>query len=384
MVALAADLGLALEDVERRPGGDGRVDVGEVPLVGRDLPVRVLVARAQQQLDLLLGEVDVDQRERRAVERQVPGGEPGVLPLVGHRDHVARDHVEPLGVAHVRVGGARAPRVHAVLAQPAVHVVLVVLLAPQQAGERLAHDERLVGREHRRDDGRVELVGLRAARGEHRVEVDLAARLARQPHADLRAGAGRDLEHVVGRALRAGAGRVHGVGRAVDHVVVDRVLGVHGGVGRTEQPLVVGLVLAEQEVGVGGQAPLAEVGMGGEHALAVHLQGGLGAVVAPRPGVAEPERRQQVQGRGVRPAVVRRDEHQDVVGRRLRVFDLDVEVAVIVEDPGVEQLVLEVGLAAMAVGLHEIVVRVRLSAGTCRRTSGRSASASSRRRTSTP
>ena len=98
-VALAADLRLALVGEDRGPGVDGRVDVAEVPLVGRDLAVGVHVALAQHQLELLLGEVGVDERQRRAVEGEVPGGVPGVLPLVRHRDDVAVVHVVPVRVA---------------------------------------------------------------------------------------------------------------------------------------------------------------------------------------------------------------------------------------------------------------------------------------------
>ena len=77
------------------------------------------------------------------------------------------------------------------------------------------------------------------------------------------------------------------------------------------------------------------------------------------PRVAEPQRRQQVQRRRLRPAVVRGDAHQQVVVVRLRVLDLHVEVAVVVEHAGVEQLVLEVAEAALAVRPQQVVVRVR-------------------------
>jgi hypothetical protein len=170
-VTLAADLGLALVDVQRCPGGDRGIHVREVPLIRGDLTVRVHVARAQQQLDLFLGEIDVDERQRRAVERQVPGREPRVLPLVGHRDDVAGHHVEPRHVAHRAGRTPGVPGVHAVLAQPTVHVVLVVLLAPEHAGQRLPHHHRLVSVQRRRNDRRVELIGLAAAGAHHLLEL---------------------------------------------------------------------------------------------------------------------------------------------------------------------------------------------------------------------
>ena len=88
-------------------------------------------------------------------------------------------------------------------------------------------------------------------------------------------------------------------------------------------------------------------------------RGSASALVTPRPRVAEPERRQQVQGRRVRTAVVGGDEHQDVVVRRLGVLDDHIEVAILVEDARVEQLVLHVLLAALPVRRHQIEVRER-------------------------
>ncbi len=76
------------EHLERGPGLHRRVDVAEVPLVGRQGAVGVLEPLPAQQQQLVLGEGRVDVGEGDAVEGQVPGGEPGVLPLVGHRHDV--------------------------------------------------------------------------------------------------------------------------------------------------------------------------------------------------------------------------------------------------------------------------------------------------------
>ena len=81
--------------------------------------------------------------------------------------------------------------------------------------------------------------------------------------------------------------------------------------------------------------------------------------IPPRPRVAEPQRRQQMQRGRLRPAVVRGHAHDDVVVGDLRVFDLDVEVAPLVEDPGVQQLVLRVVLRPAAVRPDQIVIGVR-------------------------
>src|SRR6266536_5692352 len=98
-ITLAAALLLDLVDAPGRPGQHRWVDIAEGPLVGRDLAVWVLVPLAAQQNQLLLGELRVDQRKRDTVKRQIPGGEPGVFPLVGHRDDVGGVEVFPVGVA---------------------------------------------------------------------------------------------------------------------------------------------------------------------------------------------------------------------------------------------------------------------------------------------
>ena len=269
------------------------------------------------------------------MERQVPGREPRVLPRVRHRHDVAGDHVEPRHVADVR--RVRVPRVDAVLAQPAVDVVLVVLLGPQQAGQRLAHHQRPVGVERRRDHLRVELVGLLAAGGEHGVEVG-RVRARGQPHPHLGRAARGDLEHVVRGALRA-ARRVDR--RAVDHVVVDRRLRA-------------GLVLAVEQRRVGLEAPLPELGVAGD---AVGDRRLLGAVAATCCETTAWGARAAVAGSGPRLCTV--TNISDVVRRGLGVLDDHVEVAVVVEDPGVEQLVLEVVAAAAAVLGDQVRVRER-------------------------
>lgn len=71
----------------------------------------------------------------------------------------------------------------------------------------------------------------------------------------------------------------------------------------------------------------------------------------------EPQGRQQVQRCLVRAAVVRGDLDQQVLGARLGVLDEHVEVAVLVEDAGVEEFVLEVTAPTGLVGGLEVLVR---------------------------
>ena len=63
-------------------------------------------------------------------------------------------------------------------------------------------------------------------------------------------------------------------------------------------------------------------------------------VVSPRPGIAEPERREQMDRGRFRTAVMNGDLDQNVFGIGLGVFDKHIEVAVVVEDAGVEKFVL--------------------------------------------
>ena len=203
------------------------------------------------------------------------------------------------------------PGIDVVLAEPAVDVVLVVLLAPEQPGERLARHVGGVRIERGADHRRVELVGLRAPCREHAARSRRRAAARRVPrragrgrhqaHAHDGARAGLEHELVQGRHLGAPARGVDRAGRAVHDVVVDAVLGVVGDVRRAEDALVVRLVLAEQELGgvVAEEQPLAELGVRRMH-VPVAVGGGRRAferrrlaVGRPRPRVAEPERRKQ-------------------------------------------------------------------------------------------
>ena len=96
---------------------DRRIDVAERPLVRGQLPVRVHVPLAREEQELPLGELRVDQRERDAVEGEVPGREPWVLPLVGHREDVFGVELPPLRIPPVPTRGGR-QRLAGVAIQP--------------------------------------------------------------------------------------------------------------------------------------------------------------------------------------------------------------------------------------------------------------------------
>ncbi len=157
-VRLAAQGLFGAVQEERREGVDRGVHVAEVPLVGGHLAVGVQVDPFEHQLHLLLGEVGIDDRERERVKGQVPGRIPGILPLVGHGDDVLVQHVEPLRVPGVAISGMEG--VGVVLVQPVVTVEEVELLAPEHAGDGLAHDVGRVRGDRGRGHGAIELVRL--------------------------------------------------------------------------------------------------------------------------------------------------------------------------------------------------------------------------------
>ena len=253
-------------------------------------------------------------------------------------------------------------RLGRVAVEPAVDVVVVQLLAPQHPGERLAHHLGLVRGRGRRASARRRtrrprpvarpITGSNSAAERERPLLRLPLR--RRPAAAA-AGArpsapGCDGDLVPEGALGARLRRVHG-GRPADHVVVDAVLGVRRRSAPRRRARGVGLVLAEEApaarpVRAGRRAARVRRGTDARSTAASRRTGlgraenRLGRVEIPRPGVAEPGGRQHVQGLGVRAGVGHRDRHQQVVGIGLRVVDLDDPVAVLVEDAGVDQLVL--------------------------------------------
>ncbi len=166
-------------------------------------------------------------------------------------------------------------------------------------------------------------------------------------------------------ALRAELRRVHGLG-AVDDVIVDAVLREGRRVLLVPEAPGVRLVLTEDEMGLaftdepaGAERTVCRL----DHVVRHGAELGMAVVATPRPGVAEPQRREDVQRRGLGTAVRRLDQDADVVRRALRVGELDVEVARLLEHPRVDQLELVELAAAASVavdqrGVGELALRV--------------------------
>ena len=167
----------------------------------------------------------------------------------------------------------------------------------------------------------------------------------------------------MGRGLGASAGGIDRLADAAHDVVVDAVLDVGGGVRASGEAGFVGLVAGEQQLAraVAHQVLGAQVGVLADDGSRAPPGGSL---LQPRPrlvrrlppGVAEPQMGQHPQlGRFLAP-VDHADPDQHLFRRRLGVLDEDIEVAVPVEEPGVEQLVLHLLAAAGAVHPDQIVV----------------------------
>src|ERR1700683_4790731 len=79
------------------------------------------------------------------MESQIPRRIPRVLPLIGHGYHVGIVEIRPLVIPAVETLRRRG-RLRGIALKPATNVVVVGLLAPQQAGESLALDQvRVLG-----------------------------------------------------------------------------------------------------------------------------------------------------------------------------------------------------------------------------------------------
>ena len=142
-VAFAGLLALDLVNAPGRPADDRRIDIAEVPFVGGNLAVGMLIPFAHDDIELAFGEVRIDQGEGNAMKSEVPGSIPGKFPGIRHRHDALVVKMAPLGVAAVP---ARRPVEGAcrIALQPFLHHVIVELFGPKQPGERLALDRLML------------------------------------------------------------------------------------------------------------------------------------------------------------------------------------------------------------------------------------------------
>ena len=359
----------------RGPGVHGWIHIVERPLVRGKLAVRVHVPLTEHQRELFLGELRIHHRHRYHVKGEIPRREPWVLPLVRHRQHIGVIRMPPFPVP-AGTASHRCRWMCRVTLEPFLHRVVIELFRPEQSGVRLPRHAALLIRQRFGDARPIELVGLADAcrkhvvHGERSVFGPLTCRTTAQPQVNRSLGSSRNRQDVVRCRLGSHMRRIHRVGTSADDTVVKRILHVRRRIGGSEQPLRVALVLRKEQHGLfarrrrrqledgcterGVRADDAPRPVARERRLGVIAL----AVPTPAPGVAIPERRQQMQRRGVRPAIGHGDANADVVRRRLRILGKHVEVPALVEDAGISQLVLAIAVPALGILGDEILVRI--------------------------
>lgn len=174
-ILASVELTLNLEDTERRPGVNRRVDITEIPFVSvkgqsaltpspsghsrRKLAIRMAIPLAGEKIELLFGKVRIDHGEGDAVKASIPRSKEGVLPRIWHRQDVIAVKVLPRRVANALPtwGWWRLARV---TVRPLLPDEEIVLLAPHHACECLSLDVTEVIGHRQRADVVVEVVGL--------------------------------------------------------------------------------------------------------------------------------------------------------------------------------------------------------------------------------
>src|SRR5260370_7624363 len=107
----------------------GRIHVTEGPLISGNLAIRMHIPLTQHEDQLFLGTVRINQRQCNAMERKVPGGVSGILPLVRHADYVGVIEMDPCFVAPTgSISGRR--RLLAASRKPTPHFLFTSLLLP--------------------------------------------------------------------------------------------------------------------------------------------------------------------------------------------------------------------------------------------------------------
>ena len=246
-IRLARNRSIDFINAPCRPCVNRRVGVAERPFVGRQLPVRMLVAILHQQQQLFLRECRIDQRERGRVKREIPRRVPRVFPLVRHRDNVRIAQMPPVGVAATLAAGRRG-RLQRIAVHPASDVEEVILFRPQHARQRLTLDEPLVGVIHFVLQARIKGISFGDPAGEQRVDIErlpltvcLRRRAPAQGH--YRAAIRTKLQMYMRGGARAGIAADRAL-FTVHNVVVEAVL-ERSRAFRVEQAPDIGVVLAE-------------------------------------------------------------------------------------------------------------------------------------------
>src|SRR6516162_1922978 len=245
---------------------------------------------------------------------EVPGCEPGIFPLVRHRDDIRDNKVSPIAVAPV-LPVLRRRRLSWIAIQPTLHIEVIKLLVPQHSGEGLTLYPPHVLVDNAFLERGVKGIGLGNALGKNIIEAVKAARSflpSGEPHPDRSATPSRDLAEVKSSDFRAVAGSVYRFGIVVDNVFVKRVLEVAWRGTTAEQSVGIGFVVAEQQAirALEVNAKFTQLRVPSEDdAVALIFQRWLLGASRPTPDVAEPSLRKDMHRSLIRASVINRHPH---------------------------------------------------------------------------
>src|SRR5262249_15375399 len=152
------------------PARHRRIHIAEIPFVGGNVAVGMLVPFPNDEIELRLGESRIDERERDAMESEVPGRVPRVLPGIRHRHHAFVVKVAPSGIASL-FSLFRWWRKCRIAFQPLVNDVVIKLLRPKHPSERLALNRTFFSAQFSRTKLKIKLVCLGATLIEERLEI---------------------------------------------------------------------------------------------------------------------------------------------------------------------------------------------------------------------
>src|SRR5690606_16171940 len=123
-------------NAESRPCVYGRIYITEIPLIGRQLAVRMDIPFLGEQAKLVFCELRINKRKGHTVKCKIPGCEPRVFPFVRHGDNVLVLHVFPFAVPHMSFKIAVCFKLR-ISFQPFGNIIMVELFVPQKSCKSL-------------------------------------------------------------------------------------------------------------------------------------------------------------------------------------------------------------------------------------------------------
>src|SRR5215469_15161838 len=93
--------------------------------------------------------------------------------------------------------------------------------------------------------------------------------------------------------------------------------------------------------------------VGRDHMLPLYLERGFTSRCSPSPRITKPKMREKMNDRGFRSAVSRRNLNENIVRAALGVFHKNIEITVIIENPGIDQLVFRIQFSSAPIFSHQ-------------------------------